>query len=181
MRAAGGPGRRAPPPPRPPGACGPSSANLSPRSPSRPRGGRRGRGGPRVSPRQGPGARRLCPRVLRDRRGMPAFQELAEPALHLLLRRTCGHRERASAAGAAPGAGSMCGPPPAPSLPCPPPPRTCAPLRDQLAGSLGDGVHGAEGPQRARALRALPARRPAARSRALRPAGTRLAPRARPL
>lgn len=41
-----GRGRRAPPPPRPPGACGPISANLSPRSPSRPRGGRRGRGGP---------------------------------------------------------------------------------------------------------------------------------------
>lgn len=48
------------------------------------------------------------------------------------------------------GWGSLRGP--SPRRPCPPlAPRTCAALRDQLAGPLGDGVHGAGGPP-ARAL-----------------------------
>lgn len=96
-----------------PGTCGPVPANLSPRSPSRPHGGWWGRGGPgssgaaRVSPRQGPGSWWLRRRERRSgRRGLPAFQELAEPALHLLLRGPCEYRESRSAA-VAPGPWSV--------------------------------------------------------------------------
>lgn len=103
----------------------------------------------RVLPRQGPGSWWLRPRGRRSgRRRLPAFQELAEPALYLLLRGPCRNREGASAA-AAPGPGAVPerGPQSDPSR-CPPL-RTCAALCDQLAWPLSDGVHGAEGPPRA--------------------------------
>lgn len=103
----------------------------------------------RVLPRQGPGSWWLRPRGRRSgRRRLSAFQELAKPALYLLLRGPCGNRESASAA-AAPGPGAVParGPQSDPSR-CPPL-RTCAALCDQLAWPLSDGVHGAEGPPRA--------------------------------
>ena len=91
------------------------------------------------SPCKGPGSLSLCRGLqVRGSRGrrhrLPAFQELAKPALHLLL------------------CGTWC---PVGSWPyhsacmssgrraCPPALRTCAALRDQLAGPLGDSVHGA--------------------------------------
>lgn len=46
---------------------------------------------------------------------------------------------------------------------------TCAALRDQLAGPLGDGVHGAEGPPRAPLERTLSPPRPPARGQVPRP------------
>lgn len=156
-----------------PGTCGPVPANLSPRSPSRPHGGWWGRGGPgssgaaRVSPRQGPGSWWLRRRERRSgRRGLPAFQELAEPALHLLLRGPCEYRESRSAA-VAPGPWSV----PARRAPIRRYPSlcTCAALRDQLAGPLGDGVHGAEGPPRAPLERTLSPPRPPARGQVPRP------------
>lgn len=133
------------PPPRPPGACGRVSANLPQGHPLC-----AAAAGPRVSPRQGPGSRRLRPRGRWGRRrGLPAFQELAEPALHLLLRGTCGHGARQPSPRL--GGHSADPPPGGPARPRPLAPRTCAALRDQLAGPLGDGVHGADG-QPARAL-----------------------------
>lgn len=50
-----------------------------------------------------------------------------------------------------------------------PPLCTCAALRDQLAGPLGDGVHGAEGPPRAPLERTLSPPRPPARGQVPRP------------
>lgn len=89
--------------------------------------------GPRVSPRKGPGSRRLRPRGRWGRRrGLPAFQELAEPALHLLLRGTCGHRARQPPP--PPRLGSHCADPP-PGGPARPPPR--APVRRCATSLLG--------------------------------------------
>lgn len=99
-------GSHAPPRPAPAPSTRRGRREPSPRSSSRSRGRRRG---PRVSPRQGPGSRRLRPRGRWGRRrGLPAFQELAEPAVHLLLRGPCGHRARQ--------------PPPRPGRPCADPP-----------------------------------------------------------
>lgn len=115
----------------------------------------------RVSPRQGPGSQRLRARGRRGRRrGLPAFQQLAEPALHLLLRGTWGQRGVSRRRARTPARR----PPPAT-------PRTCAALRHQLAGPLTEGVHGARDTTRS----------PSGPSRALRRASARRAPRARPL
>lgn len=84
-------GSAAGPVPLPRGPClCPGGRQVSRR---RTRSGPQGHPGPRgrVSPGQGPGARRR-PRGRRGgRRGLPAL-ELPESAVHLLLRRTCGHR-----------------------------------------------------------------------------------------
>lgn len=120
-------------------------------------------GAVRVLPRERPGSWWLRPRGRRSgRRRLSAFQELSEPAVYLLLRGPCGHRESASAAAApGPGARPALRPHSHPSR-CPPL-RTCAALCDQLAWPLSDGVHGAEGPSRALLGRTPSPPRPPAR------------------
>lgn len=139
---AGGVGR---PAPRPPRACGRVSANLpqgQPLGPAAP-GGRPARltsTGARVRAAAPAGAVGSAARAA----GISGARRAGSPpaAARDL-------RARGASAAAAPGQ-SLRGP--SPRRPCPPPaPRTCAALRDQLAGPLGDGVHGAEGPA-ARAL-----------------------------